>query len=128
VARPCSLGATTMLIAPDAKTLDYVRGRSKIELEPVYPDPDAAYEQVVRIDVSSLQPIGRGSAQPANTRDLMDYLGIEVTQATSARAPAAAWRPACRRRRAARSAHQIRLPAACGPTSRPSWRRPRTKG
>ena len=73
------LGATTMLIAPDAKTLDYVRGRSKIELEPVFPDPDAVYESVKCASTCRRwTPIVVVPPSPANTRDLMDYVGIEV--------------------------------------------------
>lgn len=72
------LGATTMLIAPDAKTLAYVNGRSKVELEPVYPDADAVYERVVKIDISDLEPIVVVPPSPANTRDLADYTGVEV--------------------------------------------------
>lgn len=72
------LGATTMLIAPDAKTLAHARGRSKIDLEPVYPDADAVYERVVAIDVSDLEPIVVVPPSPANTRDLADFTGVEV--------------------------------------------------
>lgn len=72
------LGATTMLIAPDARTLDYVRGRARLELPPVYPDPDAVYERVVTVDVSDLQPIVVVPPSPANTRDLAEHLGVEV--------------------------------------------------
>jgi 3-isopropylmalate/(R)-2-methylmalate dehydratase large subunit len=72
------LGATTMLIAPDAKTLAYVAGRSKVDLAPVYPDADAVYERVVTIDVSALEPIVVVPPSPANTRDLKDYVGVEV--------------------------------------------------
>ncbi|RYE42983.1 MAG: 3-isopropylmalate dehydratase [Hyphomicrobiales bacterium] len=72
------LGANTMLIAPDAKTLDYVKGRCKIALEPVYPDADAVYERVVRIDISDLEPIVVVPPSPANTRDLAEYTGVEV--------------------------------------------------
>ncbi len=72
------LGANTMLIAPDAKTLEYVQGRSKIAMEPVYPDPDAVYERVVTIDVSGLEPIVVVPPSPANTRDLADYTGVQV--------------------------------------------------
>ncbi|MDP9877709.1 3-isopropylmalate/(R)-2-methylmalate dehydratase large subunit [Variovorax boronicumulans] len=72
------LGATTMLIAPDAKTLAYAEGRSKIALAPVYPDADATYERVVTIDVSSLEPIVVVPPSPANTRDLQDYVGLQV--------------------------------------------------
>ena len=72
------LGATTMLIAPDAKTLAYMQGRSKITLDPVYPDADAEYERVVTVDVSALEPIVVAPPSPANTRDLSEYAGLEV--------------------------------------------------
>lgn len=72
------LGANTMLIAPDELTLAWAAGRSKLDLAPVYPDPDAVYERVVTIDVSALQPIIVVPPSPANTRDLSDHLGIEV--------------------------------------------------
>ncbi|MDP9898894.1 3-isopropylmalate dehydratase large subunit [Variovorax ginsengisoli] len=72
------LGATTMLIAPDAKTLAYAKGRSKIVLDPVYPDPDAVYDREVTIDVSNLAPIVVAPPSPANTRDLTEYVGLEV--------------------------------------------------
>ncbi len=72
------LGATTMLIAPDAKTLAYVDGRCKKALEPVYADADAVYERVVTVDVSDLQPIVVAPPSPANTRDLAEYAGLEV--------------------------------------------------
>lgn len=72
------LGATTMLIAPDAKTMAYVDGRSRVDLAPVHPDADAVYDQIVRIDVSALEPIVVVPPSPANTRDLKDFTGIEV--------------------------------------------------
>ena len=72
------LGATTAIIAPDAKTLAYMKGRSKIELDPVYSDADAEYDQIVRVDVSGLEPIVVAPPSPANTRDLSEYAGLEV--------------------------------------------------
>jgi len=72
------LGATTMLIAPDAKTLAYVNGRAKKALEPVYADADAEYDSVVTVDVTGLQPIVVAPPSPANTRDLSEYAGLEV--------------------------------------------------
>ena len=72
------LGANTMLIAPDGRTLEYTRGRAKLDLTPVYPDADAVYERVVTVDVSDLQPIIVVPPSPANTRDLRDHLGLEV--------------------------------------------------
>jgi 3-isopropylmalate/(R)-2-methylmalate dehydratase large subunit len=72
------LGASTMLIAPDAHTLAWLDGRSKLDLAPVYPDPDAVYERTVEIDVSDLEPIVVVPPSPANTRNLSDHVGIEV--------------------------------------------------
>ena len=72
------LGATTMLIAPDEKTMAYVAGRSKVDLAPVHPDPDAVYERVVTIDVSAFEPIVVVPPSPANTRNLKDHVGLEV--------------------------------------------------
>lgn len=72
------LGATTMLLAPDARTKAWLEGRTKLDLAPVYPDADAVYERVVTIDVSALEPIVVVPPSPANTRDLSEHLGIEV--------------------------------------------------
>lgn len=72
------LGATTMVIAPDAKTLEYTQSRAKIALEAVYADADAVYEREVQIDISDLTPIVVVPPSPANTRDLTDYLGLQV--------------------------------------------------
>ena len=72
------LGANTMLIAPDARTLAWVEGRSKLSLPPVHPDADAVYERVVEIDVSALEPIVVVPPSPANTRDLSAHVGLEV--------------------------------------------------
>jgi 3-isopropylmalate/(R)-2-methylmalate dehydratase large subunit len=72
------LGASTMLIAPDARTMAWLEGRNKLDLEPVHPDADAVYERVVEIDVSALEPIVVVPPSPANTRDLSEHLGLEV--------------------------------------------------
>jgi 3-isopropylmalate/(R)-2-methylmalate dehydratase large subunit len=72
------LGASTMLIAPDARTMAWLEGRNKLDLEPVHPDPDAVYERIVEIDVSALEPIVVVPPSPANTRDLSEHLGLEV--------------------------------------------------
>jgi 3-isopropylmalate/(R)-2-methylmalate dehydratase large subunit len=72
------LGATTMLIAPDARTLAWLDGRQRLQVPPVHPDPDAVYERVVTVDVSALEPIVVVPPSPANTRDLSAHLGLAV--------------------------------------------------
>jgi 3-isopropylmalate/(R)-2-methylmalate dehydratase large subunit len=72
------LGANTMLIAPDARTLEWLQGRAQLDLAPVHPDADAVYERVVTVDVSALEPIVVVPPSPANTRDLSEHVGLEV--------------------------------------------------
>ena len=72
------LGANTMLIAPDARTLEWLQGRAQLDLAPVHPDEDAVYERVVTVDVSALEPIVVVPPSPANTRDLSEHVGLEV--------------------------------------------------
>ena len=72
------IGATTAIVNPDGKAFDYARDRARIALDPVVSDADATYERVVEIDVSALEPIVVIPPSPANTRDLKDYVGLEV--------------------------------------------------
>jgi 3-isopropylmalate/(R)-2-methylmalate dehydratase large subunit len=72
------IGATTAIINPDAKTIAYNKGRSKIDLEPLYSDSDAVYDRVVEVDITTLEPIVVAPPSPANTKNLSEYQGLEV--------------------------------------------------
>ena len=72
------VGATTAIINPDQKSIDYARNRARIALDPVSSDADAAYERVVDIDVSDLEPVVVIPPSPAKTRDLKDFVGLPV--------------------------------------------------
>jgi len=50
------MGAKNAYIPPDEVTFEYLKGRAEGDYEPVYPDPDAAYEQVLKFDLSDLSP------------------------------------------------------------------------
>jgi len=71
-------GAVTAIINPDELTLGYTQSRSRIALDPVWSDADAVYAQRHVIDVSALEPVVVVPPSPAHTRDLKDYIGIEV--------------------------------------------------
>jgi 3-isopropylmalate/(R)-2-methylmalate dehydratase large subunit len=71
-------GAITAIINPDDVTLAYAKTRAKLELEPVYSDPDAVYAARHHIDISGLEPIVVMPPSPANTRDLSEAVGTEV--------------------------------------------------
>ena len=71
-------GALTAIVNPDAPRLAYALPRARKQLEPVSSDEDAEYAAHHTIDLSSLEPIIVIPPSPANTRDLQDYLGLEV--------------------------------------------------
>jgi len=50
------MGAKNGYIAPDETTFSYLADRAGREFDPVYPDPDAAYEEVLKFDLSDLEP------------------------------------------------------------------------
>jgi 3-isopropylmalate/(R)-2-methylmalate dehydratase large subunit len=50
------MGAKAGIIEPDQKTLDYVNARTDKPFNPVKSDADAAYDKVVDVDVSDLEP------------------------------------------------------------------------
>lgn len=71
-------GAVTAVINPDPLTLGYTASRNRIAIAPEYSDEDCVYAARHSIDVSALGPIIVLPPNPANTRDLVDHLGIEV--------------------------------------------------
>jgi 3-isopropylmalate/(R)-2-methylmalate dehydratase large subunit len=70
------MGAVTLLIPPDPAILDYcagVRGRGGRELDPhpiraVHPDPGAAYQREITLDLSGLEP---QVARPGHPEDVV---------------------------------------------------------
>jgi len=72
------IGATTAIVNPDEKAIEYARGRARIALDPVCSDADAVYERVVDVDISALEPIVVVPPSPANTRDLKEVIGLPV--------------------------------------------------
>ncbi len=49
-------GAKCGLMAPDAKTLTFLRKKGLEKLKPVYPDKNCNYERVIEYDISNLSP------------------------------------------------------------------------
>jgi 3-isopropylmalate/(R)-2-methylmalate dehydratase large subunit len=71
-------GAITAIVNPDETRLAWALPRARKQLDPVSSDPDAVYAAVHEIDLSNLEPIVVIPPSPANTRDLKDYLGLEM--------------------------------------------------
>ncbi|MDP2120190.1 MAG: aconitase family protein [Hoeflea sp.] len=72
-------GAVTAIVNPDQARLDYALPRARKKLEPVYSDADADYAKVYEIDLDALEPLIVIPPTPANSRNLSEYLGLELT-------------------------------------------------
>ena len=71
-------GAITAIVNPDADRLAYALPRAKKQIEPVYSDADAVYSAVHEIDLDDLEPLIVIPPTPANSRNLSEFLGIEI--------------------------------------------------
>lgn len=64
----------------DEITKEYVDGRVQQSYEPVAPDDDACYEQVVEIDLSQLTPVVAFPHLPGNTHPVSEIDKIKIDQ------------------------------------------------
>lgn len=74
-------GAKNGIIAPDLKTVDYVRKKAKKAYNLYKSDENAKYFSIIDIDVTSIKPQVAFPHLPENTRDVTDAEGIEIDQA-----------------------------------------------
>jgi 3-isopropylmalate/(R)-2-methylmalate dehydratase large subunit len=75
------MGAKCSYIPPDQKTFDFFKGRAKRAYEPVYPDPDAEYAQIVEYDASSIEPMIACPHTVDNVKHLSEVTGTPINQA-----------------------------------------------
>ncbi|MCI4355201.1 MAG: 3-isopropylmalate dehydratase large subunit [Thermoplasmata archaeon] len=72
------MGAKCGMVAPDAKTFEYLNGIAKHAMHPITADPDAAYERVVDINVDGMPPMVACPYSPDNVRPLPDVVKEHV--------------------------------------------------
>lgn len=76
------LSAEFSLFPFDSVLEEYLQGRAKWPFEPVSPDPDAEYDQVIDIDLSSLEPQVVLPGKVAwNSKPVREIVGQKVDQA-----------------------------------------------
>ncbi|MGQ9622208.1 MAG: 3-isopropylmalate dehydratase large subunit [Candidatus Caldatribacteriaceae bacterium] len=75
------VGAKVGLVPPDAKTIHWVRERTDRSFEPVVPDPDASYTQVINVDCSTLVPQVAFPHQVDNVRPVTEAEGVPIQEA-----------------------------------------------
>ena len=76
-------GAKTGIIAPDKKTIDYVKERTKHKFEVITSDEDAVYSEIKEYDVSTLEPMVSFPSLPSNgkTAKQAENMNIKINQA-----------------------------------------------
>ena len=74
-------GGKNGIIAPDEKTMAYVKGRLKRKMEVFQSDKDAKYCDVVEINCSELEPQVSFPHLPENTKGVSEASHIEIQQA-----------------------------------------------
>jgi 3-isopropylmalate/(R)-2-methylmalate dehydratase large subunit len=72
-------GAKTGIMEADTKTTEWARAAGR-EGTPVSPDPDAVYERVIHLDVSSLEPAIAAPPTTDNVFAVGEFTGLPVHQ------------------------------------------------
>ncbi len=75
------MGAKNSVVPPDTITFDYLQGRAKRDYEPVYADPDAAYQRVLEYDAIGLEPMVAQPHTVDNVAPLSQVAGVRIDQA-----------------------------------------------
>jgi len=76
-------GGKTGIIAPDKKTIDYVKQRTNKKFEIIKSDKDASYLEIKEYNVSSLEPMVAFPSLPSNgkTAKQAEKMNIKIDQA-----------------------------------------------
>ncbi len=75
------LGATTSLFPSDERTLEFLTAQGRPQdYTPLASDPDAVYDQVVRIDLDHLEPLIAKPHSPDNVVPVSEVAGTKVDQ------------------------------------------------
>ncbi len=75
------LGATTSLFPSDEVTRQFLaaQGRER-DFSPIFADPDASYDAVYDIDLSTLSPLAACPHSPDNVRPVSELSGMKINQ------------------------------------------------
>jgi len=75
------MGAKVAFVAPDGKTVAYVREHTDSDFTVLLADPDAAYAQTIEIDVSDLTSMAACPHAVDNVKPVADLAGTRIDQA-----------------------------------------------
>ena len=75
------LGATTSLFPSDENTYDYLKSQGREQdYVPLAADEDAVYDEVLKVDMSSLVPLAAMPHSPDNVDSVKNIAGVKVDQ------------------------------------------------
>ncbi|MDI7276876.1 MAG: aconitate hydratase, partial [Anaerolineae bacterium] len=75
------LGATSSIFPSDEQTLAYLRAQGReADWVPLAADPGAAYDQVIELELSALEPLISLPSSPDNVRPVREVAGTPVAQ------------------------------------------------
>lgn len=75
------MGAKNSYLSPDQAVFDYLNGRARRAYEPLYPDPDATYTDIIEYDAGMLEPMIACPHRVDNVVPLSQVAGTRVDQA-----------------------------------------------
>lgn len=75
------MGAKNGYVLPDKKTLDYLKGRAKADFEPLYPDVDATYSEVLEFNAGEIEPTVAKPHTVDNYAPIDQVAGTKIHQA-----------------------------------------------
>lgn len=74
-------GAKAGIIEPDEKTIEWVKSRTNEKFQVVKNDPDAEFEEIIKMDISDLEPQVAKPPSPGNSVPVSEVEGIKIDQA-----------------------------------------------
>jgi len=75
------LGATSSLFPSDDRTGEFLRGQQREDMwTAIAPDPDAAYDEVVELDLGALEPLVAKPFSPDNVAPAAELRGTRIDQ------------------------------------------------
>ncbi len=75
------MGATTSVFPSDEITLAWLKAQGRDEVwQEILPDPDAVYDEVIELDLSTLEPLAACPSSPDNVKPVVELEGRPVAQ------------------------------------------------
>lgn len=75
------LGATTSVFPSDEKTREFLRAQGRLKAwKPLEADKDAIYDEVIEIDLNTLEPLIACPSSPDNVKKVREVAGTKVQQ------------------------------------------------